>query len=88
MDDQIEDQIGAALKPQEFGKRPRVFPVVDTGPSKDFEPVRTITQFLVDIETNVDATHALVRDQEKLMAEILKGIMERLGRIENTIGVR
>jgi hypothetical protein len=96
MADSIEDQIGAALKPQtgeNFGKRPRVFPVPESEPVKKpepegFEPVRTLTQFLTDIESIAVRIDGRLTEQNAHLAEILNGINERLGRIENSIGVR
>jgi hypothetical protein len=84
----VEASIADALQPfapNFTTKRPHVYPVVDAGPEEVFEPVRTLTQFLVDIEKLGGTIHARVKDQDQHLAEILRVIDERLARIENSI---
>lgn len=93
--DEIEREIGDVLKP--FVARPHVYPVAAV--EAPHEPVRTLTQFLVDIEAQIgmfekhmsEVTEELGQravSQEKNLATILKAMDERLARIENSIGAR
>ena len=87
----VEASIADALQPSapNFGKRPRVYPVVEQETKADpNEPVRTLTQFLTDIDERVVVLGRATVEQERNLAEILQAIHERLARIENTIGVR
>lgn len=100
MDDEIEQQIGEAMKPIEghFGKRPRIEPKTDAElrqadeqrerQEADFQPVKTLVQSLHDLEQGQIGTQDRVVRFEKSLAEILVKIHERLSAIENTIGVR
>lgn len=90
MDDEIEQQIGEAMKPIEghFGKRPRIEPVATQADGADFQPVKTLVQSLHDLEQGQIGTQDRVVRFEKSLAEILVKIHERLSAIENTIGVR
>lgn len=92
--DEIEKGIAEALKPMD---RPRVGvakpgafpqPVADREPDRPpYEPVRTITQFLVDIEKICDRNAIKQEDMEKNLAAILGSINDRLGLVLDRIGV-
>lgn len=99
--EQVEEEIRGKLKGYPAPARPRLTVSEEVEQVKVADayqrtlaqsyydpPVRTIAQCLTDIERTLDGIMARQKDGEKNIADILGVTNERLGRIENTLGVK
>ena len=106
--DEVETAVKEALKPMPPDTRPRIYPVVETAAQptatdKPWEPQRTLTQLLLDIETLIGGaekhlvedfalfqskTLEILGEHSKNTAKILNDMHQRISAIENSIGVR